>query len=164
MIHCATGYGRFLASVHSRAAYRGSGCGPCRLQMHSCIRRYTMNSRAATGRWGEDLAVAVMHVRGWSILHRNWRPKTAAHGLRGELDIIARENNSYVACEVKTRSTVDFGHPLEAIDENKARRLCLLANAWAVEEGIPPSSMRIDAIAVIGEPNTFSFEHRIGVV
>ena len=122
-----------------------------------------MNSRAATGKWGEDVAAGVMQVRGWSILHRNWRPDTAARGLRGELDIIARENNSYVACEVKTRSTLAFGHPLEAIDESKVRRLCLLANAWAVNAGIPPSTMRIDAIAVIGEPNAFSFEHRRGV-
>jgi putative endonuclease len=62
--------------------------------------------------------------RGYRILATNAR----AGG--NELDIIARRGGRLVFCEVKARAGPDYGHPLEAVGPEKARRLRRAAEAW----------------------------------
>ena len=82
-----------------------------------------MGHNMALGRFGEDLAVRHLRERGLVILDRNWRCDV------GEIDIVAREADVLVVCEVKTRRTTGFGSPLEAITASQgaapaaARRL-----------------------------------------
>lgn len=95
------------------------------------------------GARGEAAACAHLEQSGYEILERNWR-----HPL-GEIDIIARSGDTIVFIEVKTRSGVGFGHPLEAITHDKARRLRRLARQWAAEAVTAPHRIRIDAIGVI---------------
>lgn len=123
-----------------------------------------MNTRTRTGRWGEELVAAALAVRGWNILDRNWRPDPRESDLRGELDIVASDRGRLVVCEVKTRSSLDFGHPLESIGRDKSRRLCLLGKRWAEESGLFAADLRVDAVAVVGSPRAFSLEHREGVL
>ncbi|MDR1124531.1 MAG: YraN family protein [Deltaproteobacteria bacterium] len=63
----------------------------------------------AIGKKGEDLAVDFLKTRRMTILERNWRPAAKgalSAGLRGlELDIVAREGDTLVFVEVKTRTT-----------------------------------------------------------
>lgn len=98
--------------------------------------------RQRIGQQGEDLAVAMLTDLGWQIIERNWRCPS------GELDVIARDLDSTVVfCEVKTRSGLGFGDPLESITWQKQRRLRQLAAHWLAEH--PTLSVRIDAIGIV---------------
>ncbi|HOW02158.1 MAG TPA: YraN family protein, partial [Rhodoglobus sp.] len=74
---------------------------------------------------------------------RNWR----CH--QGEIDLVARDGGELVFVEVKTRSSVAFGHPLESITPVKLARLRRLAAAWCDAHPGGHDTIRIDAIAVI---------------
>jgi len=117
-----------------------------------------MAEKDRLGRDGEALAARWLQERGYTVLHRNWRCAT------GELDLIVRRGVTTVFVEVKTRSSIAYGHPFEAITAEKAARLRRLAAEWCRVHGPVPGGMRIDAIAVIAaraaEP---SIEHLEGV-
>ncbi|MFT4220140.1 MAG: YraN family protein [Microbacterium sp.] len=115
-----------------------------------------MADKDALGRAGEERAAAHLARRGWRVLERNWRCRD------GELDIVALDRDELVVVEVKTRSSLGYGHPLEAIDRRKRARLWSLAMAWAVAhpDVARGRDVRIDAIAVIGpDPRTARVEH-----
>jgi putative endonuclease len=78
----------------------------------------------AVGDFGEDQACRELESRGWELLDRNWR--CAA----GEIDIVARDGDTVVFCEVKTRRSARFGSPVEAVTPAKAARLRRLAGLW----------------------------------
>lgn len=95
------------------------------------------------GRHGEQLAVDHLIAHGYEILDRNWRCPL------GEVDIVALRGDETVFVEVKTRSGIGFGHPLEAITAEKLGRLRRLAHAWCAAQGRGTSRIRIDALGVI---------------
>lgn len=92
------------------------------------------------------------------MLARNWRCA------QGEIDIVAAHGDHLAVVEVKTRRTVAFGHPFEAIDARKRRRLWQLAQAWAAQnpEAARGRSMRLEAIGIIGaDPSSGALEHLV---
>jgi putative endonuclease len=95
------------------------------------------------GQRGERIAARYLTDRGLRLLDRNWRCR------EGELDIVARDGDAIVFCEVKTRRAVGFGHPVEAVTPTKQRRLRLLATRWlaAHEEHAP--DLRFDVVGVL---------------
>ena len=99
------------------------------------------------GRRGEELACAELERQGLKIVDRNWRCPL------GEIDIVAAEvteaGTTLVFCEVKTRSGLGFGHPLEAITYAKMRTLRQLAAQWTREHQISATLIRVDAIGVV---------------
>lgn len=106
-----------------------------------------MTTRAQLGRLGEEAAARHLESRGFQIVARNWRPRTA--GLYGELDLVAVEGAELVVCEVKTRRGTGAGHPLEAITGVKVARLRRLAGAFLAEaDGLAARRARLDVIAV----------------
>ncbi len=100
-------------------------------------------SANALGRVGEEVVARYLDRKGLHVLDRNWRCAD------GEIDIVALSNATLVIVEVKTRLGVGHGHPLEAIDEIKLRRLQHLARAWRETHPINSNEIRIDAAAVI---------------
>ncbi|MFF4489066.1 YraN family protein [Streptomyces sp. NPDC001544] len=101
--------------------------------------------RSATGKYGEDLAARRLGAAGMTVLQRNWRC-----GRTGEIDIVARDGDILVVCEVKTRRAGSFEHPMAAVTPAKARRLRCLAERWTQEHGgAPPGGVRIDLIGVL---------------
>ena len=102
-----------------------------------------MAAKDDLGRRGEELAAHFLVNAGLSIIDRNWRCA------QGEIDIVARDAAELVFVEVKTRSSVAFGHPLEAITIAKLARLRRLAAAWCEAHPDPYGAIRIDAVAVI---------------
>ena len=104
-------------------------------------------SKKLIGVRGEDLACAELERQGMRVLERNWRCRL------GEIDIIAAEAGTsgltLVFCEVKCRSGLGFGHPLEAITYTKMRTLRQLAALWMREHHMKASSIRLDAIGVV---------------
>ncbi|MFF2203802.1 YraN family protein [Streptomyces sp. NPDC058145] len=117
-------------------------------------------ARSGLGRYGEDLAARRLTEAGMTILRRNWRC-----GRSGEIDIVARDGNTLVVCEVKTRRAGGFQHPMAAVTPEKARRLHGLAERWIqAHGGAPPGGVRIDLVGVLlprrGAP---AVEHARGV-
>jgi putative endonuclease len=102
-----------------------------------------MAAKDELGKRGEDLAASHLLARGLSIVDRNWRCA------QGEIDIVARDGAEVVFVEVKTRSSVAFGHPLESITVPKLARLRRLAAAWCEAHPGSYDRIRIDAIGVI---------------
>lgn len=103
--------------------------------------------KAAVGHRGEDLAVAELERRGLRVLERNWRCRL------GEIDIIAIEGEgagrTIVFCEVKCRSGLGYGDPLEAITYQKLRRLRQLSAEWLAVNGPSAVGIRLDAVGVL---------------
>lgn len=102
-----------------------------------------MHKKDALGRYGEELAARFLMTRGWKILDRNWRSSA------GELDIVATRDQVLVICEVKTRRSMRFGSPLEAVTPQKLQRLRRLAGMWIAEHSEHAGSIRIDVISVL---------------
>jgi putative endonuclease len=117
-----------------------------------------VNAKDLLGQQGEQLAADFLSAAGFELLDRNWRCKD------GEIDIVAVEGRDLVVCEVKTRSTLRFGTPLEAITRHKAWRLRRLAALWLAQQSQGFDSIRIDAVSVLRTgPGEFSVEHVRGV-
>jgi len=104
-----------------------------------------MNATGALGRYGEDLAARLLTRSGMRLLARNWRC-----GRAGEIDIVARDGDTVVVCEVKTRRVGCYEHPMAAITPTKAERLRRLAECWLERYGAPPAGgVRIDLVGVL---------------
>lgn len=95
------------------------------------------------GRQGEQVAVDYLRNLGFSILDRNFRTH------RVELDIVAREGQTLVFCEVKTRQSSQYGSPLEAITVQKRNNLRRAALGWLAQHRINTQLMRFDVIGVL---------------
>jgi putative endonuclease len=117
-----------------------------------------VNAKDVLGKQGEQLAAEHLQRAGLRILDRNWRCA------EGEIDIVAAERRALVVCEVKTRSGVRYGTPLEAITRQKRNRLRRLAVRWLVAHGVLFDEIRIDVIGVLrAESGDFTVEHVRGV-
>ncbi len=99
--------------------------------------------RRALGVAGEDLAAAWYAERGYEVVARNWRCR------EGELDLIVTDGRSLVFCEVKARSSLAFGSPLEAVTPAKQRRLRVLATRWLDAAPVRPGGVRFDVVGVL---------------
>ena len=115
-----------------------------------------MAAKDDLGRAGEDRAAEHLTRLGYRILDRNWRCE------EGELDIVAQREGVLAFVEVKTRRTLDFGHPFEAIDERKRKRLWRLVHVWVREHPMSSAgrALRLDAIGIVGaDPAVGDLEH-----
>jgi putative endonuclease len=73
---------------------------------------------------GERVALRHYRLRGYRLLEAN------ARAGRYELDLVLRRGDRVVVVEVKEKSGLAFGHPLEMIDEEKVRRVYTAAGSW----------------------------------
>ncbi|MDP2638450.1 MAG: YraN family protein [Candidatus Levybacteria bacterium] len=96
-----------------------------------------------TAKLGEDKACEYLKTLGFKILERNYR-KTY-----GEIDIIALDNDVLSFIEVKTRTSNQFGTPLEAITYWKLKSLIKTAQYYKMTKPNLPESLRIDAVSVL---------------
>ena len=99
--------------------------------------------RAALGAYGERLAASHLVAQGLVVLDRNWRCEA------GEIDLVLRDGDVLVVCEVKTRSSVSCGTPHEAVTPVKLARLRRLAAAWLAAHEVHARDVRIDLVAVL---------------
>lgn len=73
---------------------------------------------------GERRALRHYRLRGYRLLEANARVG------RYELDLVLRRGRRILFVEVKEKAGPSFGHPLEMIDEEKARRVRAAAGGW----------------------------------
>lgn len=117
-----------------------------------------MRRTQALGAYGEEVAAGHLIRAGVEILDRNWRCEV------GELDIVGRDGATLIAVEVKTRSSIAFGHPAEAVSARKLKRLRQLISRWLIAHERHAPQIRIDVITVIqGASGPPQVEHLIGV-
>jgi putative endonuclease len=118
----------------------------------------TQAQRKALGDYGETIAARHLEAHGLVVLERNWRCEL------GEIDLVARDGDTLVVCEVKTRRGLDYGSPLEAVTARKAGRLRRLAMRWLDDHPVRPRHVRIDVVGVLTRPQGAALvEHVRGV-
>ncbi|MDR1923818.1 MAG: YraN family protein [Planctomycetaceae bacterium] len=92
---------------------------------------------------GEDEAALFLQDIDYVILHRNVRFAD------GEIDIIAKDGSSLVFVEVKTRSSLKYGQPYEAINQKKQQRMHKLAIKFIRNLNLKKVNYRIDVISIL---------------
>ena len=109
-----------------------------------------------TGAFGEEVTAQYLLARGDEILDRNWRIR------EGEIDLVSLGSDGvFHFIEVKTRSSLAFGHPFEAINREKAHRMQRLAMGWLATHGCLGCEYTIDVVAIlIAADGTHSLEYR----
>lgn len=105
-------------------------------------------TRQGLGRRGEDMAESHLASLGMVVIDRNW------HAREGEIDLVARDerDGAIVFCEVKLRTGVGYGDPLEALTFEKVRRMRRLAGAWMAAHPHVRGRPRLDAVGVLARP------------
>jgi len=98
--------------------------------------------RHRKGYAGERIAMTHLLRAGWRIEAHRFR---LGHH---DVDLVARLGNLVAFIEVKTRSSVRFGHPEEAVDQRKREVLRRLAELWRARFGLPRDRYRFDLIAI----------------
>jgi putative endonuclease len=94
------------------------------------------------GQKGENLAVDYLQNAGYTVLERNYRCKL------GEIDIIARDNDTLVFIEVRSRSSLAFGLPQESINRRKRHQISKVALEYMIRRKLKNIPARFDVVAV----------------
>jgi putative endonuclease len=100
----------------------------------------------ALGIAGENLACDALVRRGYAVLARRYRTRA------GEIDIVARDGETLVFVEVKTRTSERFGPPAEAVTERKKRRVVSMARWYLSEHRLHGCLCRFDVVTVMCRP------------
>lgn len=108
--------------------------------------------KKSLGSQGEDIAIRFLKKKGMRILARNYKTPY------GEIDIIAREGNTIVFIEVKTRTTNSFGQPVEAISGRKQKTLGLVALHY-LTNGKTHLPARFDIVSIMLKQGGYDVEH-----
>ena len=99
--------------------------------------------RKVLGSRGEDLAVRYLKKRGYKVIERNYRCQW------GEIDLVARDKETLIFVEIKSRSSPGFGLPQDAVDRFKQEKLIQVAKAYMAEHRLPETiPARFDVVAV----------------
>jgi putative endonuclease len=99
-------------------------------------------SHRLTGNEGEHLAMEHLRKMGFEIIETNYR-----HG-HGEIDIIARDGQVLVFCEVKARRNDAYGAPEYALTPRKQQQIRKIARAYLYEHEITNQECRFDVVAI----------------
>lgn len=97
-------------------------------------------------RRGERAAERYLSGQGLTIVARGWRSRT------GELDLVAVDGRTVVFVEVKTRTSLDAGHPAESVTPEKQRQLAREALAFVRRHRLGEYPLRFDVVAVLWPP------------
>lgn len=92
------------------------------------------------GKRGEETAVSYLLSLGYEVLATNYRRRF------GEIDIIAKERDTYIFVEVKARRGIAYGSAVEAIGKRKRQRLIQAALSWLKEKDLNEVPLRFDVV------------------
>lgn len=101
-----------------------------------------MLNNKETGKLGEHIARTFLLEKGYSILETNYNTRY------GEIDIIAKDGRTVAFVEVKTRRSVSFGYPREAVDRYKQSKIKNMAEFYILRKKLFNIPMRFDIIEV----------------
>ncbi len=109
--------------------------------------------RNQTGKEGEAFAVQYLKKKGYRILESNYQTPI------GEIDIVARDRDTIVFVEVKTRQSLLYGYPSEAVTWRKRERLKKLALYYLKVHKMLGASGRFDVIGLYLRDGTYQVQH-----
>jgi len=104
-----------------------------------------MQNTKALGKSGEDRAVTFLEQKGYSIIRKNYRTAD------GEIDIIARDGDTIVFVEVKTRRSLAFGVPEAGVDFRKQKQIKKIAGQFISHYQLFDRNCRYDIVALYYE-------------
>lgn len=122
------------------------------------------NRKSRLGNIGEDVAIKFFRKKGYKILERNFRTK------KGEIDLIAERDGQLVFVEVKTRSSENFGEPVQFVNVAKQKRILAAALFYLTKNKLWHKKVRFDIIGITKkgdnidikhEKNAFTLEHTL---
>ena len=96
----------------------------------------------ARGASGEDSALRYLTGLGYLILDRNFKTRG------GEIDIVARDDQTTVFVEVKRRETTGHGAAASFVSPSKMRKVVGAARIFAARHGLSESLIRFDIVAI----------------
>jgi len=98
--------------------------------------------RLELGELGEKLALKKLKALGYKKITQNYRCAL------GEVDLIARDNDTLVFVEIKTRRGKSVGYAKEAVDARKRRQLSKVALAYMKSNDCYGVKARFDVVAI----------------
>jgi putative endonuclease len=98
--------------------------------------------RLDLGKWGEDLALKKVKKLGYQCIARNYRCP------QGEVDLIARDGDTLVFVEIKTRRGRSLEYAKEAVNQRKRRQLSKVALAYMKSKGFADVRARFDVVVI----------------
>ncbi|MEW6615759.1 MAG: YraN family protein [Thermodesulfobacteriota bacterium] len=98
--------------------------------------------RVSLGKRGEEIAVS--HLKGlkYKIIEQNYTCKF------GEVDIIAKDKKTLAFIEVKTRSSLEYGHPGQVVNKRKQHQISKVALNYINKNDLQNMDARFDVVAV----------------
>ena len=103
------------------------------------------NENRSLGMAFEQQAAEFLKEKGYQILTANFRSRY------GEIDLVARQGKYLVFVEVKYRKDIRGGHPLEAVNLSKQRKICRTAEYYCLRYGYGEETpCRFDVIGILG--------------
>lgn len=108
------------------------------------------------GDLGENAAADYLQEAGYELLARKYRLKI------GEIDIIAKINETIVFVEVKTRSSNQYGFPAEAVTYRKQQKIINTALCYLNYINKSTACCRFDVMEIfLGELRVIRYNHII---
>lgn len=98
--------------------------------------------RISLGKRGEGIAVSYLKGLKYKIVERNYTCKF------GEVDIIAKDRNTLTFIEVKTRSSLEYGHPYQVVNKRKQHQISKVALNYINKNDLQDMDARFDVVAV----------------
>lgn len=95
------------------------------------------------GQTGENIALGYLVKKGYTILYHNY------HCHWGEIDIIAKKNSTICFIEVKTRTSLNFGKPYEAVNYAKVKKLMRPIQYFLLQKNYKEYKLSLDVISII---------------
>ncbi|MCX7784622.1 MAG: YraN family protein [candidate division WOR-3 bacterium] len=105
------------------------------------------------GKKGESLAEKYLEKQGFKILAKNYRCPL------GEIDIIAKEQDTIVFIEVKTRHSDFIAEPFESVGRKKQMKLRNLAEHYLAEKDWENCEIRFDVLSIVSSDRDEKIEH-----
>ena len=101
-----------------------------------------MNKNKILGDLGENVACKYLQKNKYKIIEKNFRCKF------GEIDIIAKKNKELIFIEIKTRKSITYGLPVEAITHIKQKHMYKTAQYFLYINKLENICTRFDAIEI----------------
>ena len=100
------------------------------------------HKRISLGKRGEGIAISYLKSLKYKIIERNYKCKF------GEIDIIAKDKKILTFIEVKTRSSLDYGHPFHGIKKRKQHQISKVALNYINKKNLNNTEARFDVVAI----------------
>lgn len=107
-----------------------------------------MNNTKVFGTTGEMQTKQFLEQKNYIVLEMNYRTKI------GEIDIIAKDKNTIVFVEVKSRNSLAFGYPREAVTPQKQRKIQQIAQLYLMKTKNMDKPIRFDVVEILGKEIT----------